>query len=59
LSEISAAIKMSIAEEIKFAAFEEYKKAKTTLKNMYRGAGRLFESVYKLIAFHTLFVYQI
>ena len=49
LSEINAALNISIAEEMKEAAFDQYNKAEATLKNMNYGAGRLFDSAYKLL----------
>ena len=51
LSEINAALKISSAEEIKDAALDEYNNAEAILKNINRGAGRLFDSVYKLLSF--------
>jgi len=59
LSEINAALKISFAEEIKDAALDQYNNAEATLKNMNRGAGRLFGSVYTLLSILTLFVYQV
>jgi len=52
----SAALKISHAEEIKIAAFVECNNVETPLKNMNRGAGRLFDSVYKLFTIHSLYV---
>ena len=49
LSEINAALKISIAEEMKNAALDQYNKAEATLINMNYGAGRLFDSAYKLL----------
>jgi hypothetical protein len=42
------------AEEIKIAAFVECDNVETPLKNMNRGAGRLFDSVYILFTIHSL-----
>ena len=49
MSEINAALKISIVEEKKDAAFDQYNKAEATLKNMNHGAGRLYDSAYKLL----------